>query len=211
MMLRKFTLFMFIVAAILASGLVLPSFTAKAASQSCDYMTYLSGTYNSGENDGIPGPFNTGDVVIISVSLGSATSGTFRIVGDPAGSITLAGPQSIPGTLTYTVTGALPAGSSGIGVNIDSANGTVNVTAACQGPDSVPGPSVPSGFVQKKVVCDVTVYWQADLASPTSAKLLKGQTWYVNPKTVTGKDKKPWYEVYVASYNTGFVPAACMN
>jgi hypothetical protein len=67
----------------------------------------------------------------MSTTLGTATGGTFRIVGDPAGAVTLAGPSSIPGTLRWNGV-PLPPGSVGIGYFIDAATGgTVNLTASC--------------------------------------------------------------------------------
>jgi LPXTG-motif cell wall-anchored protein len=63
--------------------------------------------------------------------LGTAIGGSFRIVGDPGGTITLAGPSAIPGTLRWNGT-PLPPGSLGIGYFIDTATGgTVNLTASC--------------------------------------------------------------------------------
>jgi hypothetical protein len=205
-MFRKVTLCLFIIAVVFTLGLASPASRAKAASDTCASIAGISGVYNSGDTNGTFGTINAGEVVSVTISLGTATTGSFRIVGDPAGAITLGGPGAIPGTLTFS--GTLPSGAVGIGFFIDSANGTVIVTASCSGGDE---PRVPAGFVQKKVICDVLVYGQPDLNFPTTAKLRNGQTWYVDPKTVTGKDKKQWYVVYVGSHDLGFIPASCVK
>jgi hypothetical protein len=86
----------------------------------------------AGATNGIVGTPPPGLGITMTASLGTATAGTFRIVGDPAGTVTYAGPKAIPGTLTYTTTGSLPPGAIGVGFFIDTATGgTVNITAAC--------------------------------------------------------------------------------
>ncbi len=83
----------------------------------------------TGNTNGDFGTLGAGQSVTMSATLGTATSGTFRIVGDPGGVNTLAGPSGIPGTLTFTSNGKLPGTSVGVGYFIDAANGgTVNIT-----------------------------------------------------------------------------------
>jgi hypothetical protein len=107
-----------------------------AASTDCQAISSISGTYpGTGATNGQVGTFAPGDFVTISATLGTATTATYRIVDNASGapSSTLAGPSGVPGSLSYTVTGPLPAGSIGIGFFIDSANGTVNIAASCSG------------------------------------------------------------------------------
>ena len=93
-----------------------------------------------GGTNGQFGSFSHGDVITVTVGLAGASSASFRIVGDPSGLVTLAGPSTVPGTLTYTVTGSLPSGSGGIGYYIDSVNGqAVTVGGSCRdAPRTVP-------------------------------------------------------------------------
>ena len=80
--------------------------------------------------EGALGTVAVGEVYTISVT-GSGT-GTFRMVADPSGTITLAGPASVPATLTYTVNTAAPQQSQGVGYYFDSLSGTVTVNASCK-------------------------------------------------------------------------------
>ena len=89
----------------------------------------------AGTTDGVFGSFAPGDVITLTVGLGTATSSSVTIVGDSDGDPFLAGPLIGPGSISYTVTGPLPAGAVGIGYYVNSTtpqNGTVNVQIACQ-------------------------------------------------------------------------------
>jgi hypothetical protein len=102
----------------------------------CDQMASLSATGQvAGSTNGQFGYIGLGKVVTMTASLNTATAGTFRIVGDPAGAVTLAGPSPIPGTLTYVGTGTVPPGGVGVGFFVDTATGgTVNVNVTCAAP-----------------------------------------------------------------------------
>jgi hypothetical protein len=86
----------------------------------------------AGSTNGITGgTIGVGEIVTMTATLGTATGGTFRIVGDPAGTVTVAGPSPIPGTLKWSG-GPIPPPAIGIGYYIDTATGgTVNITASC--------------------------------------------------------------------------------
>ena len=102
----------------------------------CDQMASLSATGQvTGSTNGQFGYIGLGKVVTMAATRNTATAGTFRIVGDPAGAVTLAGPSPIPGTLTYVGTGTVPPGGVGVGFFIDTATGgTVNVNVTCAAP-----------------------------------------------------------------------------
>lgn len=113
-------------------GILVAPLASAQQGTACGQIASISGTAGgAGDTDGIPGIFFPGDTVTITATLGTATAATFRIVGNSTGIPGLAGPAAVPATLTYTVTGGLPAGSIGIGYYIDTANGTVNITASC--------------------------------------------------------------------------------
>jgi hypothetical protein len=106
---------------------------AQAAVDVCSQIPLLSATgLVAGATNGDFGFIGQGETVTMSATRNTATGGTFRIVGDPAGTVTLAGPSPIPGTLTYNGTGAVPPGGVGVGYFIDTAvGGTVNIAASC--------------------------------------------------------------------------------
>ena len=106
--------------------------TTIAASQTCASFSLISETFDvsAGITNGIPVLPQAGEVFTISVS-GPGT-GSFRIVGDPAGTVTFAGPTSVPGTLNYTASTPFPNGTVGVGYYFDSGSGTVTLTATCR-------------------------------------------------------------------------------
>jgi hypothetical protein len=114
-----------------ASAAVTPSATAGSL-ECANFSSIVSGSFSgAGFTNGEFGSFAPGDLITISASLGTATTGTFRIVGDPSGAVTLGGPAGLPGVLTYAVTGPLPSGSAGIGYFIDTADGSGTISASC--------------------------------------------------------------------------------
>jgi hypothetical protein len=123
--------------AIAAAGLVVLAFApvqgfAQAPGFCAQIASLTASGLAAGATNGIVGIPPAGQQVTMTATLGTASAGTFRIVGDPAGTVTFAGPTAIPGTLGYATTGTLPAGAIGVGYFIDTAvGGTVNVTASC--------------------------------------------------------------------------------
>jgi hypothetical protein len=98
----------------------------------CQSFSQLSATVTAaaGLTNGIIGPVQPGESFQLSVA-GPGT-GTFRIVGDPAGTVTYAGPANVPATLSYTVTTATPpVGAVGVGYFFTAGAGTVTITASC--------------------------------------------------------------------------------
>ena len=102
--------------------------------------------------------------------------------------------------------------------------GTGNVVYTCQGaygtcpqsaadiPITVFGPVIPSGFVLRTITCDVDVFNTA-AGSPTTARVLAGQSWFVNPTAVqaTGNGFDSWTEVFVGGPSNGFIPTICVG
>jgi hypothetical protein len=119
--------------------------SAPPSGDVCSQLPGLSATgLLAGDTNGDFGTLAAGESVTMTATLGTAGSGSFRIVGDPGGVDTLAGPASIPGTLTFVSNGALPGGSVGVGYFIDTAaGGTVDIAvkSSCV-PAQVPATSV---------------------------------------------------------------------
>lgn len=208
---RAFLASLLIIVSLLGMSLVSPA-PALAASADCGQIPSISGTYGSGDTNGWIGTFAPGDYVVMTVTLGTATTGSFRIVGSPAGTPTLAGPSPIPGTLSYTVTGPLPPGSIGIGFFIDSADGTVNVAVSCgDATQAYQGPPIPEGFVLRTITCDVAVFDTPGGQPVGDNRIIGGQTWYVNPTPVTAPDGTSWTEIFVSGTPNGYIPTRCVG
>jgi hypothetical protein len=130
-----------------AAGVVVlalaPSAALAQAADVCSQMAGLSATgLVAGSTNGNFGYIGLGKTVTMTATLNTATAGTFRIVGDPSGTVTLAGPSPIPGTLTYIGTGTVPPGGVGVGFFIDTATGgTVNINVSCALVSPVPATS----------------------------------------------------------------------
>lgn len=113
-----------------------------AVSAVCTAFAGLSTTsaVAAGATNGMFGTPQVGETYVLSVS--GPGSGSFRIVGDPAGAVTYAGPGTVPGVLSYSVTSSTPpAGAAGVGYYFDSGAGTVTITASC-GPTPVATPAI---------------------------------------------------------------------
>ncbi len=94
--------------------------------------------------------------------------------------------------------------------NGGAVGGPTSVSTTCK--DPVPGPPIPAGFVLRTIVCTVSVYENADLNRPVGSNRLKaGQTWYVNPVTMTGTNGESWSEVFVAGVLNGYIPTRCVG
>jgi len=104
-----------------------------AASDVCLNFSTLSGDYEvgAGATNGTYGTPLPGERFTVSFS-GSGT-GSFRVVGDPSGTVTLAGPANAPGTLTYIAGGSAMSGAVGVGFYFDSGSGTLTLQASCSG------------------------------------------------------------------------------
>jgi len=76
------------------------------------------------------------------------------------------------------------------------------------------GPALPAGFVPAEITCDVTVFQAPNPDLQTSARLRKGQVWFVNPEPVPAQIDtfyKEWTEVFVSGLHNGFIPTACVR
>jgi len=116
-----------------------PSSTAE--SSVCAQFSVLSGDYTAapGSTNGYYGTPQPGEQFKMTFS--GTGSGSFRIVGDPAGAVTLSGPAAAPGTLTYTAGSSPVPGAPGIGFYFDSGEGSLTLQASCRSP-SHPAPAL---------------------------------------------------------------------
>ncbi len=133
------------------------------ASATCASFDTLSVTANlaAGFTNGIPAIPEAGETYTISVA-GPGT-GSFRIVGDAAGTVSFAGPASVPGTLVYTIpSGPLPVGTQGVGFYFDSGAGDVTISAVCSAsPVAVPASSLGTQWLLGGLLLIAGGFWVA--------------------------------------------------
>ncbi|MBN1967162.1 MAG: hypothetical protein JW910_21085 [Anaerolineae bacterium] len=183
-------LFRLLIIVVIVAGIafVVPgSRPAEAASLACSNYAMMSGTYDALMfTNGMFGPFEAGETYTISATLGTATAATIRLVGDPGGVVTLAGPAAVPVTFTYTMPETGQPG--GIGFYIDATNGTVEIVAGCV-------PAAPAGCEQYlpltadsvvgAFVKDAQVYSEPGNAVPDLV-IEAGKTYWVLGTDATG-------------------------
>jgi hypothetical protein len=74
------------------------------------------------------------------------------------------------------------------------------------------GPGIPAGFELHTISCDVAVFVEPGGSPVASGEAIRaGQTWYVNPKPVTGADGQSWTEIFVSSRINPFIPTKCVQ
>ena len=73
------------------------------------------------------------------------------------------------------------------------------------------GPPIPAGFVLRTITCDVAVFDTPGGQPVGSNKITAGQSWYVNPKAVTGPSGDSWTEIFVSSETNPFIPTRCVG
>jgi hypothetical protein len=182
----------------------------NAISSDCADMN-TSYQYSGADLTGWGGAFAPGDFVTVTVTPIGNTTGTFKIISEGSGTIILAEPTSIPGTLTYLVTGPLPEGSEGIGFYIYdvSGDGTWAVQVSCS-ELTYTGPSIPNGFQLRSITCDVAVY-NAPAGEPVgNNRIFAGQTWYVNP-VAFDVNNEAWTEIFVGGTPNAWIPTRCVQ
>jgi hypothetical protein len=175
---------------VLLAGVVvlgIPRAPVRAAedgsAQMCADFHQISGSYSvvSGVTNGWVGTPTPGDVYRLEFTLGTGTNVTVRMVGNPAGTVTLAGPANVPVTFTYVVPkSGLPAGSVGIGFYFDSGNeGTVNVSASCAMPGCDVLMPLPSTAVVGSFVADTPLYSEPGVLISPTLTMAAGKTAWV--------------------------------
>ncbi len=157
------------------------------------YASALSGVVSAyhGSTDGLGGTFEQTTFIFTFENI-NAVGATVRLVSDGSGSAasTLAGPISVPGTLTYAMP---PAGSqpSGLGYYFDSGDrGNVRLTVSCQvaGCDAlvpIPSQAVSGAFTQ-----DAQIYWAPGKLVEPLMTIPAGNTYLVAGEDATHMYRK---------------------
>lgn len=110
----------------------------EAVSGSCSNYFISGQVTQANDTNGSYGSFAVGDTFTF-IATGNGT-GTWRVVGDPEGSITYASGGAFPGTLIYTIPAGQSADGIGMGFYVDSYTGEGDtITGSCGEPSrSVP-------------------------------------------------------------------------
>lgn len=77
-------------------------------------------------------------------------------------------------------------------------------------PPAQPQVVISDEFVQRTVLCTVSVFSEPDLNFATKDRVLIGQRWYINLTPVKGVDGRTWNEIFVSGPYNGFIPASCV-
>jgi hypothetical protein len=73
------------------------------------------------------------------------------------------------------------------------------------------GPTIPSGYAQSVITCDVAVF-DAPAGSPVgNNRIAAGQTWHVAPESVTAPDGSLWRQVFVGGFQNPYIPDRCVQ
>ncbi len=103
-----------------------------------------------------------------------------------------------------------------LGATITIANdggdvGPSSATTVCNSMDLGYGPTIPTGFLLRTIICNTSVYNQAG-GNPVSSgeKITSGQTWFVSGTPVI-VGKASWTEVFVGGYTDGFIRTSCIG
>jgi hypothetical protein len=190
--------------AVLAAPIKTPARAQGDSSDVCGDFSGLSGTIFviHGTTYGITGTPNPGDTFTLVFTLGTSHAASVAMVGNGLGSPVLAGPASVPTTLTYTVPAeGLPAGSIGVGFYfVTGDEGSINIEASC-GKGAVAGCDVlmglPSTSVVGAFVSDALLYAEPGVSTYPELTLSAGKTAWV-----LGMDKtKQYYKIlWVCDY-----------
>ena len=157
--------------------------------QFADGMSGVRSAY-TGSTGGTFGEFEPGTYTFTFTNI-DAVGATVRLVSDGSGSpaSTLAGPISVPGTLTYDMP---PLGSQpgGLGFYFDSGNeGSVQVTVTCS---TAPGCAVtiPPQAVSGAFVENAEIYWAPGQLVAPQTVIEAGKTYLVAGQDASGMYRK---------------------
>ncbi len=165
---------------------------------SCEaYASEFSGVISAynGQVKGSFGPFVGGVFTFTFTEVDPDVGATVRLVADPAGATTLAGPTSVPGTLSFTMPADVGSQPTGLGFYFDSGNeGSVNIAISCG--EGVLGCTayLPPQAVVGQFMSNAEVYWTPGETVSPSLVIEAGKTYYV-----AGQDaSEQYYKVLIS-------------
>jgi hypothetical protein len=131
-----------------------------------------------------------------------------RMLGQTAG---FAASYAYAPTAAYPITVRLysAAGNSLSETTIFSFTGNCGDTIQISGGNA--GAPIPAGFILRTINCDVAVFDSPDGHPVGDNRILSGQSWYVNPKSVKGPRGDSWTEIFVSSALNPFIPTKCVG
>lgn len=161
-----------------------------------DYASNFSGVISAyaGQVEGSDGPFVGGVFTFTFTEVDPDVGATVRLVADPGGVTTLAGPIAVPGTLSFTMPDDVGLQPPGLGFFFDSGDeGAVSVSISCAG---VLGCAayLPSQSVVGQFTSNAEVYWTPGETVSPSLYIEAGKTYYV-----AGQDaSEQYYKVLIS-------------
>ena len=158
------------------------------------YASYMSGWWNVGPGASIGwnGPFEPG-IYVITVTPAEGVSATVRLVADPAGATTLAGPVAAPTTFVYHMPeiGSQP---PGLGIYVNAASGgevaAINISASCSAAGCDAMVPIPSQAVVGAFTQNSELYWAPGEVVSGNPYIEAGNTYYVAGQDETGMYRK---------------------
>ena len=134
---------------------------AQAGPITCATYSLNSAVSTAGNTSGNFPAVNVGDVFTFTITAGTATAASWRIVSDETGNpaSTLVAGGTVSGSLIYTVTVAAP-GGTGIGFYVDSIDGTATIQASCSPGTPVSAAPIPTlsewGMIMLSAILGIT-------------------------------------------------------
>lgn len=189
--------------AVLALGLIVGAFSASAYATVDSYVATCSSLQASGTTDA---PYvmlyaynyeTEAEYIVAYPVSGGMFDLAFNFPAQPAGS-----------EMNYEVWGSPNDDTANYGWDNED---YFNIDLYCQPATGDSAPPLPSDYVLMNIICDTAVY-DTPAGSPVGdGRLLAGQTFYVDPVSVTGSDGNEWTQVFVSSYTNPYIRTSCIN
>jgi hypothetical protein len=158
-------------------------------------MSFTRTLFGPGISGGSDGPF---EEAVYTFTLEAVSgSATFRIVGNPSGSITLAGPFTTPATVSITM-GPVASQPPGMGIYFDSISGgtvakeaVISVSVSCGYAGCDAQVNIPPQAVVGRMLDNAPAYWEpGQLITNPPVVLEVGKTFWVAGQDASGMYRK---------------------
>jgi hypothetical protein len=73
------------------------------------------------------------------------------------------------------------------------------------------GRPIPAGYELRTITCSVDVFDMPGGNPVAGARIIGGQTWYVNPVPEEAPDGSSWTEIYASGTTDGYIPTKCVG
>jgi hypothetical protein len=155
------------------------------------YASSISGTVSAFTNQtaGAFGPFESAIYTFTFTEVEPGTGATVRLVADPSGAPTLAKPISVPGSMSFSMSGDPADQPPGLGYFFDSGNeGLVNISVSCAFAGCMP--EIPEQAVVGAFTQNAEIYWEPGQLASSEPYVEAGSTYWVAGQDETGIYRK---------------------